>query len=90
MADLCKLDNFRWFFRKKPTKNYHGDLPKSEKDASRWNPNLSGQKFSSKINSSVGIFAKTEKMAKIAHLEPPWSLNTNFAGHPVCGKMLGI
>ena len=39
------------------------------------------------------IFEKLMKMLKIAdfaNFEPIWSLNANFAGHPVCGKMLGI
>ena len=34
-----------------------------------------------------------EKMAKIAdlaHFDPLWNLNANFAGHPVCGKILSI
>ena len=64
----------------------------SGKDASRWDLNLSGQKLSSKINSSAGILEKPKKMAKIAdfaHFERLWSLKASFAGHPVCGKMLG-
>ena len=38
----------------------------SGKDASRRDLNFNGQKFPSKINSSVGIFEKPKKMAKIA------------------------
>ena len=63
------------------------------KDASQWDLNLSGQNFSSKINSSAGIFEKPKKMAKIAdfaHFEPLWSLKVNFSGHPVYGKMSDI
>ena len=74
-------------------KNYYGDLPKSEKGASRWDLNLSGQKFSFKINSSAGKLEKPKKMAKIAdlaHFERYLSLNENFAGYPVCGKILGV
>ena len=62
-------------------------------DASQWDLNLIGQKFSSKINSSAGIFEKPEKMAKIAdfaNFEPLWRLNESFAGHPVCCKISGI
>ena len=65
----------------------------SGKNATWWGLNLSGQNFSSKINSSAGIFEKPNKMPKIAdfaHFEPLWSLKASFAGHPVCGKMLGI
>ena len=54
---------------------------------------LSGQNFSCKMNSLAVIFEKTKKMRKIAdfaNFEALWSLNANFAGHPVCGKMLGI
>ena len=45
------------------------------------------------MNSSAVIFEKLKKMPKIAdfaHFESLWSLNANFAGHPNCGKMLGI
>ena len=30
------------------------------------------------------------KIGDFARFEPLWSLNANFSGHPVCGKMLGI
>ena len=33
---------------------------------------------------------KIADFANFANFEPFWSLNANFAGHPVCGKMLGI
>ena len=36
----------------------------SGKDASQWDLKLSGQKFSSEINSSAGIFEKPEKNGK--------------------------
>ena len=39
------------------------------------------------------MLEKPKKMAKIADFacfEPLCSLNASFAGHPVCGKMLGI
>ena len=65
----------------------------SRKDASQKDLNLSGQKFSSKINSSVDIIEKPKAMAILAdfaHFEPLCSLNASFAGHPVCGKMWGI
>ena len=62
----------------------------SGKDASQWDLNLSAQKFSSKINSSAGIFEKMVKIADLAQFEPLWSLKENFAEHPVCGKMSGI
>ena len=61
------------------------------KDASRRDINLRGKRLSSKINSSAGIFKKPkimEKIADFANFEPLWSPNANFAGHPVCGKML--
>ena len=93
LVDFCKFDNFRRFSRNNSGKIYRSDLPMSEKDASRWDLNLGWQKFLSKINSSAGIFEKAKKMAKIAafaHFEPLWSINANFSGHPVCGKMLGI
>ena len=93
MVDFCKFEYFRWLSCDNSGKNYRSDLPMSEKDASWWDLNLSGQKFSSKINSSAGIFEKPKKMAKIAdfaHFEPLWSLNANFAGHLVCRKMLGV
>ena len=93
MVDFCKFDNFRRFFCNNSAKNYHSNLPKRGKDGSQWDLKLSGQKFSSKTNSLAGIFEKPKKMGKIAdfaHFEPLWSLNANFAGHPVCGKMLGI
>ena len=57
--DFCKFDSIR-FFRINTAKNFRSDLPMSGKDASRWDPNLSGQKFSSKINSLAGIFEKNE------------------------------
>ena len=60
------------------------------RDASRWDLNLRRQKFSSKINSSAGIFEKPEKMAKIAdfaNFEPLWRLNASSYGHPVRGKI---
>ena len=51
-------------------------------------------KYHSKMNSLAVIFEKskkkTPKIADFAHFEPLWSLNANFAGHPVCGEMLGI
>ena len=62
------------------------------KDASQWDLDLSRQKFYRKMNSSAVIF-ETQKMRKIAdfaNFEHLWSLNANFAGHPVCDKMLGI
>ena len=73
MADFCKFDNFRRFFRNKSAKNYRSDLPMSGEDVSRIDLNLSRQKFPSKINSSARIFEKPKKMAKIAnfaHFEP--------------------
>ena len=45
------------------------------------------------MNSLAVIFEKPKKMPKIAdfaHFEPLWNLNANFAGHPVCSKMLSI
>ena len=36
------------------------------KDASQWDLNVSGQKFSSKINSSAGVIQKPQEMEKIA------------------------
>ena len=45
------------------------------------------------MNSLAVLFEKPKKLPKIAdfaYLEPLWSLITNFSGHPVCGKMLGI
>ena len=30
------------------------------------------------------------KIGDFVHFEPLWSLNTNFAGHSVCGKVLSI
>ena len=30
------------------------------------------------------------KIADFGHFKPPWSLKASFAGHPVCGKMLGM
>ena len=39
------------------------------------------------------MFEKLKKMAKIAdfaNFEPLWSLNANFARHPVGGEMFGI
>ena len=93
LLDFCKFVNFRRFFRGNSVKNYRSDLPKDGKDASRWDLKLSGQKFSSKTNSSAVIFEKPEKMAKIAdfaNFGPLWSRNASFAGHPVCGKMLGL
>ena len=71
MVDFCKFDNFRGFFCDNSSKNYHSDLPKGGKDASRWDLNLSGQKFSSKINSSAGILEKSKKMAFIAVIPSP-------------------
>ena len=44
-----------------------------EKDVSRWDLNLSGLKFSSKINSSAGIFEKPKKNAKNSWLCPLWA-----------------
>ena len=93
MADFCKFDNFRRFFRHNLAKNCCSDLLKSGKDASWWDLKLSTNEFSSKMNSWAVILEKPEKMAKIAdfaHFETLWSLNANFAGHLFCGKMLGI
>ena len=59
--DFCKFDSFR---RKNSAKNYRSDLSENEKDATRRDLNLSGQKFSSKINSSAGIFEKPKKWEK--------------------------
>ena len=73
MVDFCKFDNFRRFFRDNSAKIYRSDLPKSGKDASRWDLNLSGQKFSSKINSSAGIFKKPKKIGKNSRLCPLWA-----------------
>ena len=45
------------------------------------------------MKSLTVIFEKPKKMPKIAvfsHFEILWSINANFAKHPVCGKMLGI
>ena len=90
MADFCKFDNFRRFFSNNSAKNYRNDLPMSGKDASLWDLNLSGKKFSSKMNSLADTIEKPKKIVDFAHFEPLWNLNANFAGHPVCGKMLGI
>ena len=64
MVYFCKFDYFREFFRYNSAKNYCSDLPMGGKDASRWDLNLSGQKFSSKINSSAGILEKPKKWQK--------------------------
>ena len=73
-------------------RNLSQRIPKYGKDASQWDLDLSGQKFYCKMNSSAVIFEKRKKMRKkcnFPNFEPLWSLNANFAGHPVCGKTLG-
>ena len=88
LTDFCKFNNFSRFLHNNSAENYCRDLPKWGKDASPWDLNFSRQKFSSKINSKAVIFEKPKEMPKIAdfaHFEPPWSLNSNFSGHPVRG-----
>ena len=59
-----KFDNFIRFFRNNSAKNYCSDLRVNGKDASGLDLNLSGQKVSSKINSSAVIFEKPKKWRK--------------------------
>ena len=47
-----------------------------------------GELFCYKSNSSCFIYIYIH--LQFGHPEPPWSLDENFAGHPVCGKMLVI
>ena len=93
LVNFYKFDNFRRFFRNNSSENVRSEISKDVKDAFQRDLDLSKQKFHCKMNSSAVIFEKPKKMRKIAdfaNFEPPWSLNANFAGHPVCGKMFGI
>ena len=64
LADFWKFNNLSTFFHENSAENYPSDLLKNEKDASRWDLNLSRQNFSSKINSSAGMFEKPKKCQK--------------------------
>ena len=63
LSDFHKFDNFSQFFC-----DHSAEPPKSGKDASQCDLNLSRQDFSSKMNSLAVIFEKPKKNAKNSRL----------------------
>ena len=69
LADFRKFDNFSQFFSHDSAENCSSELPKTGKDASQWDLNLSRHKFSSK-NKVRQVYSKNRKKAKNSRLCP--------------------
>ena len=67
-ADFRKNDNFSMFFLDNSAKRCRSRLSGEGKDASQGDLNLSGQQFSSKMNSLKVIFEKPKKCQKLPTL----------------------
>ena len=67
LVDFFKFNNFRSFFRDNSAKNYGIDLPMGEKDASRWNLNLSGQFLG--IVYQINVFKNTDFLEVVPNLD---------------------